>query len=323
MQTYIGVDISKEYFDIYIEGTSQRLQNNNEGHTKVLSLLPKQSWVVMECTGTYGHRLADTLVAHGITVSMANALQVKRFAQSRSKRAKTDTIDAGLLVEYAISLEHCSDERDRLRVWQPSPQSREYLQQMRTCYDLLLRQRTMLINQMEGYAGYVQVSPKVEDVHGELLCFLDDKVEELELAMNRIVEEHYKEESEHIESIPGVGRKTSVAVIAAVGNIARFSSAKALAAYCGLAPRIIQSGSSVRGRGVLCSNGVTSLRTQLYMCAMSAVRWNEPCKKLYERLVAKGKKKIVALLAVAHKLVRQIYAVLTYKTTFTINTYAC
>ena len=107
--------------------------------------------------------------------------------------------------------------------------------------------------------------------------------------------------------------------------VKRFTDAKALAAFAGLAPRVIESGSSVRGRGILSHYGVTWLRSQLYMCALSAMRWNKQCRELYLRLRAKGKSKKTAILAVAHKLIRQIYAVLTNNTLFDKNysKYAC
>ena len=101
MQTYIGVDISKAFFDSSIGVRSMRCANTSSGFCDFMTQLPDDAWIVMECTGNYGSHLADTLVTHGYRVSMVNALQVKRFAQSRSKRAKTDKVDAKLLVEYA------------------------------------------------------------------------------------------------------------------------------------------------------------------------------------------------------------------------------
>jgi transposase len=273
----------------------------------------------MESTGTYGHRLAGTLVEHGFLVSMVNALQVKRFAQSRAKRAKTDAADAKLLTEYALSLEQCSDERDRLRLWTPDEPSQLFLKQLRTLYEMLVKVRTMLLNQTEALNGYPDVAPMATQTLQSLLKILDIKIAALEEAMNTIVEQHYQHQAKHLESIPGIARKTCVAIIAAIGNIQRFNDAKSLAAFCGLCPRIAESGSSVKAHGTLCYNGNTVIRTQLYMCALSAARYNKPCKELYQRLLAKGKSHKSALLAVAHKLIRQIFAVLKYDTMFQSN----
>lgn len=319
MQNYIGTDISKAYFDAFIEGKVQQFSNDKSGHSAFIGRLPKDAWVVMECTGTYGHRLAEALVASGFLVSMVNALHVKRFGQSRAKRAKTDATDAKLLTEYAQSLEQCSDERDRLRLWTPDKPSQLFLKQLKTIQEVFLKVRTMLINETEAFNGYADVAPLASRILASTLTILESKIAALDEAMSAIVEQHYQSESKNLESIPGIARKTSVALIAAIGSIERFTSAKAFAAYCGLSPRIIESGSSVRGRSALANNGNTAIRTQLYMCALVAARYNKPCRELYQRLVAKGKSKKSAILAVAHKLIRQIYAVLKYNTLFQAN----
>lgn len=316
MNIYVGTDISKLHFDSCIEGKVYRFDNNNSGHLNFIKHLPEGAWVVMECTGTYGHRLAETLVGHGFLVSIVNALQVKRFAQSRFKRAKTDKADAKILTEYAQSLEQCHDDRDRLRLWIPEKSSQIFLKQLRTVYEMLVQVRTMMSNQLEALEGYPMVIPMARQTLQSLLKTMNIKINAIEDAMNTIVDKNYPDESKNLESIPGIARKSAIVIIAAVGDIQRFTDAKAFAAFAGLAPRVIESGSSVRGRGILSHYGVTWLRSQLYMCAMSALRWNKQCKELYLRLVAKGKSKKSAILAVAHKLVRQIYAVLSYNTRF-------
>lgn len=316
MQTYIGTDLSKAYFDALIEEKVPRFSNDASGHLAFINRLPPGAWVVMEATGTYGHRLAQTLAEHGFLVSMVNALQVKRFAQSRAKRAKTDAADAKLLTEYAQSLEQCSDERDRLRLWTPPEPSHIFLKQLRTTQEMLVKMRTMLGNQIEALGGYPDVAPMASRTVESVFKMVDLKIAALDQAMSAIVEQHYQQEANNLESIPGIARKTCVAVIAAIGNIERFAGAKAFAAYCGLCPRIVESGASVRGRGALCNNANTTIRSQLYMCALTAARFNKPCKELYQRLIAKGKSKKSAILAVAHKLARQIYAVLKHNTMF-------
>lgn len=319
MQIYIGVDISKAYFDASIEGKHAQFTNDKKGCKQFIDTIPDGSWIVMESTGTYGYRLAETLVKHGFLVSIVNALHVKRFAQSRAKRAKTDAIDAKTLVEYAQSLEHCLEEGDRLRLWTPSTPNHLHLQQLRTTAAMLTKMRTMLTNQLEGLAGYTNVAHEVHHTVESLIKTLDKKIAALEEAIDNIIDKQYPDESRNLESIPGIARKSAATIIASIGDICRFANAKALAAFCGLCPRVVQSGSSVRGRGSLVNNGVASMRTQLYMCALSAIRWNIPCKTLYERLLSNGKRKKVALISVAHKLVRQIFAVLKYNTTFVTN----
>ena len=316
MQIYVGTDISKLHFDSFIEGKKYRFTNDKSGHKSLIELLPEGAWVVMETTGTYGIHLAEALVESGFCVSMVNALQVKRFAQSRAKRAKTDAADAKLLTEYAQSLEQCNDNRDRLRLWIPDNPSHSFLKQLRTTRELLIKMRTMVSNQIEAMNGYTKIAPMVSSTLQRLLRVLDMQIEALDEGMNTIVDQHYKNEADNLTSIPGIAQKTCVTLIACIGNIERFESAKALVAFSGLSPGVIESGTSVRGHGSLCKNGTAAIRSQLFMCALSASRWNKPCKELYKRLIAKGKSKKSALIAIAHKLVRQIFAILKYNMAF-------
>lgn len=316
LQIYVGVDISKASFDTSNRGKHAKFTNNKKGHQQFIKSLPEGAWVVMEATGTYGHLLAETLVEHNFMVSVVNPLLVKRFAQSRAKRAKTDAVDAKLLVEYAQSLERATEAKDRLRLFVPPSPSFRYLQQIRSTIALLQKTKTMFSNQGEGQQGYTNIHPIISQSTKVVFKALDKAIDLLTEARDEIIAKHYKEAAKHLESIPGIARKTSTTVLSVIGDINRFESAKALAAFCGLCPRITESGSSVRGKSSLAKNGVGFIRANLYMCAMTASRFNEPCKQLYQRLIAKGKTRMTALLAVCHKLIRQIYAVLKYNCDF-------
>ena len=87
----------------------------------------------------------------------------------------------------------------------------------------------------------------------------------------------------------------------------------------GLSPRIVQSGSSVKGRGSICKMGMGHMRMLLYMCVRSAKKYNKSCRELYERLLAKGKAKKLALIAVANKLVKQVFAIVKNKSKYVEN----
>ena len=107
----------------------------------------------------------------------------------------------------------------------------------------------------------------------------------------------------------------------------RFNSASELCSYSGLTPIIRQSGSSVRGRSRISKIGNKKLRNLLFMCSFNACKYNKPCKALYDRIVAKGKSKKLALIAVCNKLLKQAFAIAksgliydeTYRSTLVIN----
>ena len=112
-----------------------------------------------------------------------------------------------------------------------------------------------------------------------------------------------------LESIPGLGRKTSLMLIVLTDGFNRFETASALCSYSGLTPTIRQSGSSIKGRPRISKMGNPKLRNLLFMCSFTACKYNKACKAIYDRIVAKGKRKKLALIAVCNKLLKQAFAV--------------
>ena len=119
-----------------------------------------------------------------------------------------------------------------------------------------------------------------------------------------------KEQSELLESIPGIGPKTAAALLCELGDWSRFGSARAAAAYVGLVPRLHESGSSVRGRSSLCKLGNARLRKALYFPAMSGLRYNPVLIAMAERMALSGKNKMMILGAAMRRLVHLAYGVL-------------
>ncbi len=92
-----------------------------------------------------------------------------------------------------------------------------------------------------------------------------------------------------------------------------------MVAYVGFSPRIYQSGTSVKGKGHICKMGKSQIRKLLYMCSLTAVRCNEKCKEMNERLLERGKPKRVAKIAVANKLLKQCFAIVNNGEKYKIN----
>ena len=112
-----------------------------------------------------------------------------------------------------------------------------------------------------------------------------------------------------MKSIPGIGDKTAIMLVVLTDGFERFTSAKELCSYTGLTPIIKQSGSSVKGRPRISKIGNQKLRNLLFMCSFNACKYNKACKAIYERIVAKGKSKKLALIAVCNKLLKQAFAI--------------
>lgn len=130
----------------------------------------------------------------------------------------------------------------------------------------------------------------------------------LELAVTKLVKKEHQASSSLLKSIPGIGPKTSVALLVLTDGFNRFSSALELGSYAGLTSVIRQSGSSFHGRVRISKIGNQKLRNLLFMCSCNGSRYNTACKALFNRLVAKGKSKKLALIAVCNKILKQAFA---------------
>jgi transposase len=138
---------------------------------------------------------------------------------------------------------------------------------------------------------------------------LQKEVLNLESHLLKLVKENYQDLLSRLETIPGIGRKTSLMLIVLTDGFHRFKTASELCSYSGLTPIIRQSGSSVNGRARISKIGNKKLRNLLFMCSFNACKYNKACKAIYDRIVAKGKSKKLALMAVCNKLLKQAFAI--------------
>ena len=113
----------------------------------------------------------------------------------------------------------------------------------------------------------------------------------------------------NLKSIPGLGPKTVLYMILITEGFEKFESSRKLSCYAGLSPTQRMSGSSIRGKSRISKQGNSKLRNLLFMCSFNACKYNKSCKALYDRLVAKGKSKKLALIAVENKLIKQAFSI--------------
>jgi transposase len=150
----------------------------------------------------------------------------------------------------------------------------------------------------------------VNSIHSHL-AWLRQCIKELEGQIDDHIDGHpqLKQDADLIKSIPGLGETTAAKVLAFVGDVRRFSTAKALAAYVGVTPRLRQSGSALRGHTIISRSGHTAMRAALYMPAMVALKHNQVIKAFGQRLATKGLTPKAVIAASMHKLVHIIYGV--------------
>lgn len=315
---YVGIDVSQKTFDVaYGKGAgigTVQFGNDLGGFSEFGALLGELgagAQCVMEASGPYYLPLATFLFEAGVGVSVVNPLVVKRFAQMRLLRAKTDRQDAKCLLSYGRS--------EQPQEWRPSPLYISELSQLQALLDQYVKQRTALKNQLHAQKASGVANGAFKASAQKVLETLDAEITDLEQQMEQLARKHHEDQMEALLSIPGIGPKTALVLTVVTQGFSRFESAKQLASYVGICPRVFQSGTSVKGKNRICKLGMARVRQLLYLCAMQAIKVNQPCKELYQRLVAAGKPKMKALIAVAHKLLRQALSIAKSQRTFSQN----
>ena len=299
---YYGIDISKDVFDVMNEqGVHYQFKNNHSGFKNFLKHLDKYSHCVMEATGYYHYKLAYYLVENRILVSVENPLSVKRFIQMKLSKIKTDKSDAKMICTYARNV--------KLRLWKGQTKEHQECLQMTRMLSIYTKQSTALKNKLHGEEVLGTPSKVVVRSIKRSLKSIQKEMKLIEEKLLILVKNEHQELLTLVESIPGIGRKTSVLLLVLTDGFERFNTASELCSYAGITPVIRQSGSSVRGQARISKIGNQKLRNLLFLCSFNACKYNKACKALYDRIVAKGKSKKLALLAVCNKLLKQAFAV--------------
>jgi len=294
-----GIDISKDVFDVFHqEKGSFQFKNDSSGYKKFLKLLDNDSHCVMEATGYYHYKLALFLYEKRIAVSVENPLKIKRFIQMKLSKVKTDKADAKYICEYALN--------NSLSLWEvPNKEA----QQLLSLLDTYQKQSTQLKNKIHGEETLGKPSRVVLSSLKRSLKNIQKEMTKLEKSLEDIVKEEDADTLARLQTIPGLGRKTAVMLLVATNYFKDFETASQLCCYAGLTPIIRQSGSSVRGKERISKIGNPKLRNLLFMCAFNACKCNKACRELYQRIIAKGKSKKLALIAVCNKLLKQAFAI--------------
>ena len=299
---YLGIDISKDVFDVCDETQSfHQFKNSLSGFKSLLKLLNHTSHCVMEATGYYHFKLAYYLVENNISVSVVNPLKIKRFGQMKLSKIKTDKSDSKLICDYAVQM-------DPDRWFGDSEKQQENLQLSRLL-SVYTKQSTMLKNKIHGEEVLGIPSKLVIQSLKRQLKHLQKEIGQLEEVLLKNVKEIHQEPLSLLKSIPGIGEKTALQLLVITDGFKRFENYKQLCSYAGITPIIRTSGSSVRGKSRISKIGNVKLRNLLFLCSFNACKYNKSCKALYDRIVAKGKSKKLALIAVCNKLLKQAFAI--------------
>ena len=306
--TYIGIDISKDSFVVAYPRksgyTTKTFMNNTKGVRSFITSLPEDCHCVMEATGNYSMLLLYLLQQAGIPTSMENPQKIKHFSRAMMTVTKTDEIDAKLIAMYG--------EKMNPAPYKIPSESIILLKQKRTVLRQLKKQLTAMTNLQHSLSVLPKQDPTAKVATEQTIKFLRKQISKLEEEITNLSNKEFKRQMELLTSIKGIGESIASALITATGGFANFSNAKQISRFLGLCPTYQQSGTSVNVKGHINRNGDSHLRGQLYIVAMASIRCNTACRETYERLCDRGKPGKVALIAVANKLIRQMFAVVTY-----------
>lgn len=217
-------------------------------------------------------------------------------------KIKTDKSDAKQIYEYALNVSP--------KLWKGEIKNQQECLQLLRLLSVYSKQSTQLKNKIHGEFALGKPSKDVVKSLERHLKALKKEIFKLEEVLFKKVKIEHQDSLTLLKSIPGIGEKTAVALLVFTDGFKRFESAKELCSYSGLTPIIRESGSSVKGRPRISKMGNTKLRNLLFLCSFNACKYNRACKALFDRIVAKGKSKKLALIAVCNKLLKQAFGVI-------------
>lgn len=315
----IGVDVSKLTFETAEQGGDGRYKSveylyDGKGLKECIATLREKKGevlVTMEATGRYHLRLAESLYGAGFRVSVVNPLVIKRYGEMKLRRVKSDKADAQLIAEYGANEEPV--------LFKPLSKKRRKIMEILRGIDDFTIMQTQIQGRLEALSIMPEPCEEVIACFEENLEHLRQSIKKLEKQIQDLIVEEHMETYQLARSIPGIGNRIAALSVALFGDFADFANAGQVACYIGLTPYGKQSGTSVRVKGPISKQGSAYARKLFYLASLSASRWNPHCTAFYQRLLAKGKAKRVAHIAVAHKLVRQVFGVVKSKRAYDPN----
>jgi Transposase and inactivated derivatives len=301
----VGIDVSKATLAVCYQVNDQvkhlEVSNSKAGFQQLVKTCGAHCRFVMEATGTYNLALAYYLHEQGGQVAVLNPLVIKRFIQMHLSKGKSDRKDAQWLLRYG--------QQQPVRAWQPEEAVLVECRQLEQVAEQLLKQKTMVSNALEARQRQPIVSKLALKRLEQTLKSLTQQAERVEAELLALLEQRFAAEMTLLCSIPGIGRKTAGMLLLFAGGFTRLDNYRQLIAMAGLSPREHTSGTSIRGKVRITKMGGGLIRGKLFMCSFSAKKMNAACQRLFDRLVAKGKNKKLALIAVCNKLLKQAFAI--------------
>lgn len=305
--SFLGIDVSKHSLEIarWPDSEQRRFSNTSSGHQDVAAFAEHTDGlelIVMESTGGYQQALADHLREADLPVEVVNARHAHHFGLADGRIEKTDALDAAGLARFAAHMQ---------------PDSLDTYSRAQRRLQQLSRRRQQLVETRAAHKNQLQQlqHEAARETAVELIDLLDRQIDELfEMMVTLIESEPMSQRFELACSVPGVGEKTAVRLLANLPELGKLNRNE-IAKLGGLAPMANDSG-QLRGERS-CRGGRVQVKDTMYMVALNAVRCCEPINTFYRRLTdTKGKDSKVGLIAVARKMLTMLNSMMKSGDTF-------
>jgi len=295
----VGIDVGKHQLDIAIHERTLHftVTNDTQGIRALLGRLAryKLARVVVEATGRREYDLVLAAAERGFPVIICQPIKVRRYAGAKGILAKTDKIDAALLASYAATMQ---------------PEVRPLaLGNIRKIKDMIARRRQLIeMSTMEKNRLDVMPRRLLADIRRHVR-HLQSQIEKLDRLIAELVEQidEWRDKRDLLLSVPGIGNQVVNTLLADLPELGTLTN-KQIAALVGVAPFNRDSG-ALRGKRRI-RGGRASVRTILFMSMLTSIQHNPIIRSAYQRLVAAGKHKKVALTACMRKMITILNAML-------------
>jgi transposase len=296
-QTYIGVDVSKEWIDVYTASSQKftRVANRRNCLAKWVKGVGDAT-VIFEATGRYDHLLRISLDENGISYSRMNPLRARQFAQSAGLLAKTDKLDARILCRMGEAL-----RPNQTVAVNPSRQR---------LYDLQAR-REDIVSMIIAEQNRLSVAADAficRDLKASIRSLIKRRD-----ALQKQIDTHIEtspelvEQNQRLQSVPGIGPQIACRLMASMPELGHVDR-RQIASLAGLAPHARESGLYKGKRKI--HGGRSQVRRAMYMAALVAIRWDKHWKSVFQKMRDDGKAAKTAIIAVARRLLVRINAMM-------------
>jgi transposase len=296
----IGIDVAKATLEIGLDTTEQTFSVKNDPQAlpalvaRLEALAPER--IVVEATGGYEMHLVAACIAANLPIVVINPRQVRDFAKALGKRAKTDRVDALTLARFARAVR---------------PEQRTYKSEATQAVTVLVARRRQLTEMLVAEENRRQ-SPlfaEMADEFKEHIEWLQKRIAELDRDLQNQVRQtqQWREQDKLLQSAKGVGPLLSVTLLTQLPELGQLDR-REIALLVGVAPISDDSGKRRGERHI--AGGRAAVRSVLYMGTLAAIRFNPVIKEFYQRLLAKGKLKKVAITACMRKLLTILNAMI-------------